>query len=368
MKYLKLVLVIIFLAFTACSSKKIDLSRNLHLSKFKESANIGFLMEIPVGSNKKYEFSASNGQLFLDRQICSRKANGKNKTIEFIPASYGISPGRFNIDGDPLDLLILGANKFYQSYEGKSEVPERPIRVIGLLKFDECNAPPCKEWEQDWKVLGVDIEDQFYNTIYDTSDLSQEIKTELIDFFANYKGNYIVGNKKYPKTRVTGFASRVEADKFIDNFSPKSKAERENEIKICNNYYEDLTSVLNYLKPEDSPKDELLMNCINNVWPKNLLQEQYKKAYLNYSALQILHFKLKVDGVNLGNAIKRLDKLKENKKKTYRFVAYDSPKPPATGNPIFSWIKTLDRSEGCFDDFKTHYKHAPIVDYSSYQD
>src|SRR5262245_48937796 len=110
-----------------------------------------FVCEIPEGSANKYELRTASGQLFLDRILCPRKIHGTNKEIHGYPLSYGITPGRFNVDGDPLDLIVVGSGEFYRA-QAKSGGPKpRLVRVVGILRMEECEEPPCKvaQWVQD---------------------------------------------------------------------------------------------------------------------------------------------------------------------------------------------------------------------------
>jgi len=56
------------------------------------------VIEIPLGSNVKYELDKASGLLKVDRIIHS---------AVFYPANYGFIPQTYAEDNDPLDVLVL---------------------------------------------------------------------------------------------------------------------------------------------------------------------------------------------------------------------------------------------------------------------
>ena len=62
------------------------------------------LIEIPKGSKAKYELDKETGILRLDRILY---------TSTVYPANYGFIPKTLADDGDPLDVLVLGADPIY---------------------------------------------------------------------------------------------------------------------------------------------------------------------------------------------------------------------------------------------------------------
>src|SRR5437773_5893725 len=57
------------------------------------------VVEIPMGSNVKYELDKKTGLLRVDRVLYS--------AVHY-PANYGFLPRTYCDDGDPLDVLVLG--------------------------------------------------------------------------------------------------------------------------------------------------------------------------------------------------------------------------------------------------------------------
>jgi len=82
------------------------------------------LIEIPLGSNVKYEMDKATGLLKVDRIIHS---------AVFYPANYGFIPQTYAEDNDPLDVLVL------------CEEPVEPLaliraRAIGLMTMIDSGA------------------------------------------------------------------------------------------------------------------------------------------------------------------------------------------------------------------------------------
>ena len=62
---------------------------------------INVLIEIPKGSNIKYEIDSETGALFVDRIL---------STSMSYPCNYGFIPNTKEEDGDPVDVFVLSNN------------------------------------------------------------------------------------------------------------------------------------------------------------------------------------------------------------------------------------------------------------------
>ena len=89
-----------------------------------------FVAEIPRGEVRKFEMRTATGQVIVDRTLCPRLVPGTQRRVDAVPATYGFSAGRFNVDGDPLDLLVLGREDLYRRNDpGEScRTPKGPYR------------------------------------------------------------------------------------------------------------------------------------------------------------------------------------------------------------------------------------------------
>ena len=73
----------------------------MDLSKIEVGENpskLNVVIEIPYGSNIKYEIDKESGAVVVDRVMYSAM---------FYPANYGFVPNTLSDDGDPADVLVL---------------------------------------------------------------------------------------------------------------------------------------------------------------------------------------------------------------------------------------------------------------------
>ena len=122
------------------------------------------LVEIPMGSNIKYEVDHDTGALFVDRFL---------HTAFTYPFNYGIIPQTWYYDGDPVDIMVL------------SRVPVVPgcvvaSRPVGFVKMrDEAGV--------DNKILAVPAKDPRFEKVKDVSDVSPSVLSEIKHFLEHYK-------------------------------------------------------------------------------------------------------------------------------------------------------------------------------------
>jgi inorganic pyrophosphatase len=128
--------------------------------------DIYVVVEIPQGSNIKYELDKESGMIFVDRVLF---------TSMVFPFNYGFIPGTLEEDGDPVDVVLLS----YDSVAPGSIVRARPI---GLLEMEDENGP-------DSKVIAVPHEkiDNRFAGIKDIADVNEAVKERIKHFFEHYK-------------------------------------------------------------------------------------------------------------------------------------------------------------------------------------
>jgi inorganic pyrophosphatase len=154
------------------------------------------IIEIPFGSNIKYEVEKESGAIVLDRVIHS---------AAFYPANYGFVNKTLSKDGDPADILIL------------TEYPMHPgcvvnCRLIGVLLMED-------ESGIDEKLLAVPTSkiDPTYDAIKDIEDIPKHTLAKIKNFFETYK---MLEPNKWVK--VKGFENKASAEKIlqdaIDNY------------------------------------------------------------------------------------------------------------------------------------------------------
>jgi inorganic pyrophosphatase len=124
------------------------------------------IIEIPYGSNIKYEVEKESGAVVLDRVMHSAM---------FYPANYGFVNQTLSQDGDPADVMVL------------TEYPMQPgcvvnCRLVGVLIMED-------ESGIDEKLLAVPVSkiDPTYDEIQDIDDLPKHTLAKIKNFFETYK-------------------------------------------------------------------------------------------------------------------------------------------------------------------------------------
>ena len=344
------------------------------------SDELNFVVEIPNGSPMKYEMRAATGQLFLDRELCPREVLVEGEQVGWVhgyPANYGFAAGRFNEDGDPVDLLVFGSDETYQSMIRDRSIEPRKVRVIGLLKMEECGrlldeGEPCSEeehWSQDWKVLAVDL-DGDYADLTEAKQLPQEDMDLLERFFSNYKGPIESGGKLYQQTRVAGVMGKSETlDTFMPAFVAVTSEARAKRMTDCQRLFHQRLADFDQSPPSPDFDPDFLA-CLHEVHESAFFESEENFSFLlNYGAYQLLFLLAKGDpdkmeGITLENAVSVMQSRRDNDYEThFRLVSLDLPEP-GLGTPVFEWVKTKNRNDGCPEETPVqHYEKRPLVDF-----
>ena len=151
---------------------------------------INVLIEIPQGSNIKYELDKDSGAIFLDRILYGS---------QFYPANYGFVPNTLADDGDPIDVLVLSSEAVVPGCVIKS-------RVIGVLIMED-------EKGKDEKIVAVPTIklDPKMAKINELEDLPEIELQQIKHFFETYKdlepGKWV---------KVTGFDGKEKAVELIN--------------------------------------------------------------------------------------------------------------------------------------------------------
>lgn len=144
------------------------------------------IIEVPRGSQNKYEFDKDQMLIKLDRVLFSPM---------HYPADYGFFPETLGGDGDPLDVLVMVSNPLFPGVAVD-------VRPIGVLKMSDDKG-------QDEKILAVAKDDPRYKHINDLSDVSQHLMDEIAHFFETYK------TLEKKSTKIDGWADAAVAKKLI---------------------------------------------------------------------------------------------------------------------------------------------------------
>ncbi|WP_298755431.1 inorganic diphosphatase [uncultured Psychroserpens sp.] len=169
-----------------------------NLATFTDNNKLNAVIEIPAGTNKKFEYNKETKSFEID------KKNGKDRIIAFLPylGNYGFIPSTFSDpktggDGDALDVLILS-----ESVKTGTVMETIPIAMLKLID----------DGEIDYKIIAIPSlkEDQIINAdTYKTfvTDFP-EIKTIIETWFLNYN--------KSDEAQIEGWGNEKEAMEEIN--------------------------------------------------------------------------------------------------------------------------------------------------------
>ncbi len=129
--------------------------------------DLNVLIEVPLGGEPiKYEIDKASGAMFVDRFLY---------TAMRYPCNYGFVPHTLSLDGDPLDVMVVGQ---------RSLVPGAVVRVrpVGVLLMED-------DGGFDEKVLAVPHPKltRFYEKVHTYTDLPEILVERIIHFFTHYK-------------------------------------------------------------------------------------------------------------------------------------------------------------------------------------
>jgi inorganic pyrophosphatase len=128
---------------------------------------INVLIEVPLRSDPiKYEYDKENGFIFVDRYLY---------TAMFYPCNYGFIPNTLSLDGDPVDVMVIGRMPV---------VPGAILRArpIGVLMMED-------EAGQDEQILAVPIDKitQVHRNVQSYKDVPPIDLARITHFFEHYK-------------------------------------------------------------------------------------------------------------------------------------------------------------------------------------
>lgn len=147
---------------------------------------INVVIEIPAGSQNKYEYDEELEVIVLDRV---------NYTAMAHPYDYGFIPETRCEDGDHLDAFVLLDKSVFPG----CVVAARPVGIMNMID----------DGEADEKLICVPAKDPRYDHIKDMADLSPHIAKEIQHFFEHYKD---LQNKK---CEITGWGDAAAAKEMI---------------------------------------------------------------------------------------------------------------------------------------------------------
>lgn len=147
---------------------------------------INVIVEIPKGSQNKYEYDKKHNMMKLDRVLFSPF---------HYPGDYGLIPQTLADDGDPLDAMVLVTAATYPGVL----IEARPI---GVLRMRD-------EGEPDDKIICTSTNDPRYLHTTDISDVEEHYRSEIAHFFQVYK------DLEGKKVEIAGWGSARDAKKEV---------------------------------------------------------------------------------------------------------------------------------------------------------
>jgi len=167
-----------------------NLWKNLSLKIHEDYFSV---VEIPRGTNAKYEYNHLVGVFELDRCLV---------TAMNYPTNYGFMPQTIAPDGDPLDCMI------FTDVPLNSGTVVRGIPLAVLKMLDK--------GQRDDKILFVPK----FNTRYSNH---KEIKKEYLDVYEDFFRNY--KNLTSGSIEIIGWGDKKEAEEIIAAASESFKRE-----------------------------------------------------------------------------------------------------------------------------------------------
>ncbi|MEZ4180276.1 MAG: inorganic diphosphatase [Candidatus Doudnabacteria bacterium] len=122
------------------------------------------IIEIPQGSQDKYEYDEKLDVIKLDRVLF---------TSQRFPANYGFVPQTLADDGDPADVLLFSTNPLFPGAVVEA-------RAIGFMNMSDSG-------ETDNKIIAVPTEDIRFADVKSLNDIPEHSSKEIKNFFETYK-------------------------------------------------------------------------------------------------------------------------------------------------------------------------------------
>ena len=122
------------------------------------------IVEIPRGSNNKYEIDKESGLIALDRVLHSAQT---------FPFDYGFVPKTLWDDGDALDVIVPPTNPLFPGLLVKC----RPVTIMNMTDSGD----------EDSKIIAVPTDDPRWNDVLDLADINKHTIKEIEHFYSTYK-------------------------------------------------------------------------------------------------------------------------------------------------------------------------------------
>jgi inorganic pyrophosphatase len=159
---------------------------------------VNVVVEIPKGSNHKYEYDPKLNIFRLDRTLFSPM---------HYPGDYGFVPGTLEEDGDPIDALVLLDHPTFPGCVIRA-------RVIGLLEMTDGG-------KRDDKLLCVAAGEPRSEKVRNYTDIEAHRLREIGFFFDAY------GVLEGKKTAIGDWQNSERAQQFVTEARERHRRARE---------------------------------------------------------------------------------------------------------------------------------------------
>jgi inorganic pyrophosphatase len=174
---------LVFLLFMLCGCGNVEQNFLYDYQPFTADSLINVVIEIPAGTNQKWEVNKKNGRIEWERVT-----SDSMRIIDYLayPANYGFVPQTYlpefsDGDGDPVDVFVLGP-----------AIPRETVvsvKILGIIHILD-------DGESDSKLLAVDAESPVLNV--KSLAILEEKYPGVVDiiklWLMNYKG---MGNVEF---------------------------------------------------------------------------------------------------------------------------------------------------------------------------
>ena len=150
--------------------------------------DVNVFVEIPKGSQNKYEYDEDLGMIVLDRTLHS--------SVHY-PTDYGFVPGTRGADGEPLDAMVMVDQSTFPGCLVEA-------RIIGVITIQSSNDRP------EQKLLGVPVREPRFAEYADVSDVPGHLLREIEHFFDVFK------DLEGSDIGVLGWEGAQEAQELLD--------------------------------------------------------------------------------------------------------------------------------------------------------
>jgi inorganic pyrophosphatase len=162
---------LLLMIFLSCKEKNMET-----LPDQSEEGFYYMVVEIPAGTNKKYEFDTESMTFEIDQK------DGKDRIISYLPyfGNYGFIPSTLSDkskggDGDPLDMILLA-----ESIVQGTLVETIPLATVKLKDNQE----------EDFKIISVPADDNLNILHVKTSEELQSKHPSVIPIIEIWLKNY----------------------------------------------------------------------------------------------------------------------------------------------------------------------------------